>query len=127
MPRIYYSKGIKSIDLKFGIKINYNLSLINGFLILYSIVTVTRYILAIDSANTSQNMEMGKPFLVEHYQINIGKPETTNNSIFLSFTGKGIINDTGNITAEGNATETLETMTHPIFKEKQSLLPMIKI
>jgi hypothetical protein len=80
--------------------------LIIGFLILYSIVTITQYILALDSANTSQNMELGRPFLVEHYQINTGKPETTNNSIFLSFTGKGIINDTVNINAEGNATET---------------------
>jgi hypothetical protein len=92
--------------LKFNIKRNYNLSLIIGFLILYSIVTITQYILALDSANTSQNMELGRPFLVEHYQINTGKPETTNNSIFLSFTGKGIINDTVNINAEGNATET---------------------
>jgi hypothetical protein len=92
--------------LKFRIKRNYNLSLIIGFLILYSIVTITQYILALDSANTSQNMELGRPFLVEHYQINTGKPETTNNSIFLSFTGKGIINDTVNINAEGNATET---------------------
>jgi hypothetical protein len=80
--------------------------LIIGFLILYSIVTITQYILALDSANTSQNMELGRPFLVEHYQINTGIPETTNNSIFLSFTGKGIINDTVNINAEGNAAET---------------------
>jgi hypothetical protein len=80
--------------------------LIIGFLILYSVVTITQYTLAFDSANTSQNMELGKPFLIEHYQINTGKPETTNNSIFLSFTGKGIINDTVNINAEGNATET---------------------
>jgi hypothetical protein len=92
--------------LKFVIKINYNLSLIIGFLILFSIATVTQYTLALDSTNTSQNIELGKPFLVEQYQISTGKPETTNNSIFLSFTGKGIINDTANITAVGNATET---------------------
>jgi len=48
---------------------------------------------------------LGKPFLVEHYQINSGKPKTTNNSILLSFTGKGIIDGTVNITAEGNAPE----------------------
>jgi hypothetical protein len=92
--------------LKFGIKSNYTLSLIIGFLILYSIATVTQYTMALDSTTTSQNVDLGKPFLVEQYQINTGKPETTNNSIFLSFTGKGIINDTVNITAEGNATET---------------------
>ena len=80
--------------------------MIIGFLILYSIITIIQYTMALDSANTSQNMELGKPFLVEHYQIKTGKPETTNNSIFLSFTGKGIINDTVNINAEGNATET---------------------
>ena len=75
-------------------------------ILLPSIVTVTHYTKALDNTKTSQNIDLGKPFLVEQYQINTGKPETTNNNIFLNFTGKGIINSTVNITAEGNATET---------------------
>ena len=83
------------------------LSLFISFLIfLPSIAMVTQHIHALDSNNLSQNKDLGKPFLVEQYQINTGKPETTNNNIFLNFTGKGIINSTVNITAEGNATET---------------------
>ncbi len=85
---------------------NNALSLFIGFLIFFSsIATVTQFSQGLDSTNPSQNIDLGKPFLVEHYQISTGKPETTNNSIFLNFTGKGIINSTMNITAKGNATE----------------------
>ena len=113
--------------MKLGIKSNDTLSLIIGFLILYSIATVTQYALALDSTNTSQNIDLGKPFLVEHYQLNTGKPETTNNSIFLSFTGRGIINGTMNITAEGNATEIFRNNDTSYIQGKQSLLPIIKM
>jgi len=93
--------------MKLGFESKNTLSLLIGFLILLpSIVTVTHYTKALDNTKTSQNIDLGKPFLVERYQINTGKPETTNNNIFLNFTGKGIINSTMNITAEGNATET---------------------
>ena len=93
--------------MKLGFESKNTLSLLIGFLILLpSIVTVTHYTKALDNTKTSQNIDLGKPFLVEQYQINTGKPETTNNNIFLNFTGKGIINSTVNITAEGNATET---------------------
>ena len=93
--------------MKFRFENNNTLSLFIGFLIfLPSVATVTQFIQAIDNTNPSQNIDLGKPFLVEHYQTNTGKPENTNNSIFSSFTGKGIINATVNITAEGNATET---------------------
>jgi hypothetical protein len=92
--------------MKLGLESNNTLSLFIGFLIfLPSIDTITQYTKALDSNNPSQNMDLGKPFLVEHYQISSGKPETTNNSIFLKFTGNGIINGTVNVTAEGNATE----------------------
>ena len=93
--------------MKLGFESKNTLSLLIGFLILLpSIVTVTHYTKALDNTKTSQNIDLGKPFLVEQYQIITGKPETTNNNIFLNFTGKGIINSTMNITAEGNATET---------------------
>ena len=93
--------------MKLGFESKNTLSLLIGFLILPpSIVTVTHYTKALDNTKTSQNIDLGKPFLVEQYQIITGKPETTNNNIFLNFTGKGIINSTMNITAEGNATET---------------------
>src|SRR4051794_24982775 len=106
MLQTYLSKGIKRTVMKFGLKSNNTLSLFIGFLILLpSIATVTQFTRALDSTNLSQNIDLGNPFLVEHYQINSGKPETTNNSIFLNFAGKGIINGTVNITAEGNATE----------------------
>ena len=85
---------------------NITLSLFIGFLIFFpSIATVTQYIHALDSTNPSQNLDLGKPFLVEHYQISTEKPETINKSIFLNFTGKGTINGTVIITAKGNATE----------------------
>jgi hypothetical protein len=93
--------------MKLGLESKNTLSLLIGFLILLpSIVTVIHYTQALDNTNISQNIDLGKPFLVEQYQINTGKPETANKSIFLNFTGKGIINSTMNITAEGNATET---------------------
>lgn len=93
--------------MKLGFESKNTLSLLIGFLILLpSIVIVTHYTKALDNTKTSQNIDLGKPFLVEQYQIITGKPETTNNNIFLNFTGKGIINSTMNITAEGNATET---------------------
>ena len=93
--------------MKLGLESKNTLSLFIGFLILLpSITTVIQFTRALDNTNPSQNINLGKPFLVEHYQINTGKPENTNNSIFIAFTGKGIINSTVNITAEGNATET---------------------
>ncbi|MGN6348046.1 MAG: hypothetical protein ACTHME_10135 [Candidatus Nitrosocosmicus sp.] len=110
IPQTYLSKGIKRGDMKFRLDDDDDdkniLSLSIGFLILLaSIATVTQFSKSLVSTNPSQNIDLGKPFLVEHYQINTGKPETTNNSIFLNFTGKGIINSTVNITADGNATE----------------------
>ena len=108
ISQTYLSKGNKRTDMKFRLKSNNNaLSLFIGFLILFlSIATVTQFTNAIDSTRSSQNINLGNPFLVEHYKINTGKPEATNNSIFLSFAGNGIINSTVNVTAEGNATET---------------------
>jgi hypothetical protein len=92
--------------LKFGLN-KHSLSLFIGFLILSSITTVIQYTPAVYGTNPSQNIELGNPFLIEHYQTEPWKPETsTNNNISSSFTGKGIINGTVNITAEGNATET---------------------
>ncbi len=107
MTQTYLSKGIKRTDMIFGLKSNNNtLSLFIGFLILFlSIATITQYILAIDSTKPSQNINLGNPFLVEHYKINTGKPETTNNSIFLSFTGNGIINGKVKMPADENTTK----------------------
>jgi hypothetical protein len=106
MLETYLSKGIKRTDMKFGLGSKNTLSLFIGFLILLpSITMVIQFTQAFDRTNPSQNIDLGNPFLVEHYQINTGKPETTNNSILLNFTGKGIINSAVNITAEGNAIE----------------------
>ena len=54
----------------------------------------------------SQDVDLGVPFHVQHYQTEPGKPGITNNTIFSSFTGEGTINGTVNITAEWNSTET---------------------
>ena len=106
MPETYLSKGVKRTDMKFIVRSHNTLSVFIGFLILLiSITLVIQFTRVPDSTNPSQNIDLGNPFLVEHYQINTGKPETANNSIFLSFTGKGMINSTVNITAKGNATE----------------------
>ena len=92
--------------MKFELRSKNMVSLFIGLLTLIpSVTTVTQFTHALDSTNQSQNIDLGNPFLVEHYQINTGKPETTNNSILLNFAGKGIINNTVNIAAEGNATE----------------------
>jgi hypothetical protein len=108
MPKTYLFKVIKGTGMKFGIISNNSLSSLSiGFLILIpSIATVTQFTHALDSTSPSKNIDLGKPFLVENYQIKSGKPDTTNNSIFLNFAGRGIFNGILNITAEGNATET---------------------
>jgi len=49
---------------------------------------------------------LGKPFLVEHYETTPEEPATANSSISADFTGEGIINDTINITAQGDGSET---------------------
>jgi hypothetical protein len=128
MLETYLSKGIKRTDMKFELGSKNTLSLFIGFLILLpSITMVIQFTQAFDRANPSQNIDLGNPFLVEHYQINTGKPETTNNSILLNFTGKGIINSAVNILQREMPLRSLETMTHPISTEKQSMLLIIKI
>jgi hypothetical protein len=92
--------------MKFLHKNKVTLSLIVGFAILSSITAITHYTHALVSTNSSQYMNLGKPFLVEYYQDSVGKPEITDNNNSASFTGEGIINGTVNITAEGNDTET---------------------
>jgi len=96
--------------MKFRIKNTNTFTLIIGFVLLSSMAAVTQYTQALDNGldntNFSQDVYLGAPFQVQHYQTEPGKPEITNNSIFSSFTGEGIINGTVNITAEGNSTET---------------------
>ncbi len=94
------------IELKFRSKNNSALALIIGFVLLYSMTAITQYTQAIDNTNTSQFMNLGNPFLVEHYETMAGKPETIDNSITSSFPGEGLINGTVNTTASGNGTET---------------------
>src|SRR5918995_298685 len=58
------------------------------------------------TATTGTTLTLGNPFYVEHYQEVVEKPETTNMSLTGSFAGKGVLNGTLAISAEGNATET---------------------
>ena len=84
-----------------------NLSLLLlGFVIVSSIFMVTQYAQALDSTDISKNNDLGNPFFVEHYQTDLGKLNMTNNNASESFSGKGIINSTVDITADVNVTET---------------------
>ncbi len=65
-----------------------------------------QYAKALDSTNVSKNVNLGNPFFVEHYQTELGKLNMTNNNASESFSGKGIINGTVDITADVNVTET---------------------
>ena len=57
-------------------------------------------------ANTSVDKYiLGNPFYTEHYQDVVRKPELSNGNSIGTFTGKGIINGTLNINAEGNSTD----------------------
>ena len=80
--------------MKFRIKTTNTFTLIIGFLLLSSMVTVVQYTQALDNTNLSQDLDLGVPFHVQHYQTEPGKPGIANNTIFSSFTGEGIINGT---------------------------------
>jgi len=84
----------------------YVLTLIVGLVTLSSLGTISHYTQALDNTNPSQVVNLGKPFLVQHYETTPEEPETANSSISTDFTGEGIINDTVNITAQGNGSET---------------------
>ena len=76
--------------MKFRIKTTNTFTLIIGFVLFSSMVTVTQCTLqALDNTNLSQDVDFGVPFHVQHYQTEPGKPGITNNTIFSSFTGEG--------------------------------------
>ena len=81
-------------------------SLLMGLVIVSTIFMITQYAQALDSNDISKNNDLGNPFFVEHYQTDLGKLNMTNNNASESFSGKGIINGTIDITADVNATET---------------------
>jgi hypothetical protein len=81
-------------------------SLFVGFVIVSTIFMGTQYAQAVVSNKLSKNNDLGNPFFVEHYQTELGKLNMTNNNASESFSGKGIINDTVDITADVNVTET---------------------
>lgn len=82
-------------------------SLIVSFVIISAIFVVTESVYAFDEMGPSSNVDLGYPFLVEHYQTEPYNPDTIKNNISASFSGEGIINGTINITADGVGTETL--------------------
>ena len=59
----------------------------------------------VDKYNESEAIVLGNPFYIEHYQDVVQKPEVSNGNSMGTFTGKGIINGTLNINAEGNSTD----------------------
>ena len=60
---------------------------------------------SVDKYNESEAIVLGNPFYIEHYQDVVRKPELSNGNSIGTFTGKGIINGTLNINAEGNSTD----------------------
>lgn len=60
---------------------------------------------SVDKYNESEAIVLGNPFYIEHYQDVVRKPEISNESSMETFTGKGILNGTLNINAEGNSTD----------------------
>lgn len=60
---------------------------------------------SVDKYNESEAIVLGNPFYIEHYQDVVRKPEISNESSMGTFTGKGILNGTLNINAEGNSTD----------------------
>ena len=101
IDRLNYDKNLSIIYA-----LNNVSSLLLGFVIISTIFMVTQYTQALHSADISKNNDLGNPFFVEHYQTDLGKLNMTNNNASESFSGKGIINGTIDITADVNATET---------------------
>lgn len=94
------------INMKYQYTFNNVSSLLLGFVIVSIIFMGAQYAKALDSTNVSKNVNLGNPFFVEHYQTELGKLNMTNNNASESFSGKGIINGTVDITADVNVTET---------------------
>ena len=92
--------------MKYLYALNNVSSLLLGFVIIFTIFMVTQYTQALHSTDIAKNNDLGNPFFVEHYQTDLGKLNMTNNNASESFSGKGIINDTVDITADVNVTET---------------------
>jgi hypothetical protein len=89
---------------------NIILVLVFGFVTLSSVTTFVDSTFATINTNSSDSeaIDLGNPFFVQQYQTAVQKPETsTNMSSTGSFTGKGLLNGTLDISIEGNATETL--------------------
>jgi hypothetical protein len=89
---------------------NIILVLVFGFVTLTSVTTFVDSTFATINTNSSDSeaIDLGNPFFVQQYQTAVQKPETsTNMSSTGSFTGKGLLNGTLDISIEGNATETL--------------------
>ena len=59
----------------------YVLTLIVGLVTLSSLATISQYTQALDNTNPSQVVNLGKPFLVQHYETTPEEPETANSSI----------------------------------------------
>ena len=67
-------------------------------------------------SRVSNVVELGTPFLVQHYQTDVGKPQPLDKTSTGNFTGKGIINGNLSITAAGNATETFRNNNTSFIK-----------
>ena len=72
-------------------------------------------------ARVSEVVELGTPFLVQHYQTDVGKPQPLDKTSTGNFTGKGIINGNLSIMLQETPLRLLEIVTLPLSKEIQSL------
>ena len=57
-----------------------------------------------NSDSLTEAVQLGIPFYEEHYEVNLGKPVQSNESIAGNFTGQGILNGNLSISAEVNYT-----------------------
>ena len=89
-------------------------------LLLYFIAAVIQDAYAVNNTETlarvSKVVELVTPFLVQHYQTDVGKPQPLNKPSTGNFTGEGIINGNLSITATGNATETFRNNNTSFIK-----------
>ena len=109
---------------------NIVLALVFGFVTLSSITTFAGGTFATNNNTASTDdeaIELGDPFFVEHYQTVAEKPGATNMSITDNFTGNGVPMELWLSVLKGMLLRLSEIMKHPIYKELQSMRPIVVV
>ena len=107
---------------------NIVLALVFGFATLSFVTTFVDGTFATNNTDSSisEAVDLGSPFLVQQYQTVAEKPDTTTNmSLTDSFVGKGVPMGLWLSMLKGMLLRPSEIMKHPIYKELQSMRPMV--